>query len=113
MKPYMFVFNAIPTSSNKECKDIAGGRVHIWVMEENLETAKIRALTDIASYHWKVTGVEYESEILPEQFSHLHESEALLYHKALQNGIAADYLASPVKQGSPDDPVVIRKLDRP
>lgn len=109
----MFVFSAIPTSSNKDCKDIAGAKVHIWVMEENLETARIRALTDITSYHWEVTDVEYESEILPKQLSYLHESEALLYHKALQNGIAADYLAFPVKQGSPDDPVVIRKLDRP
>lgn len=111
MKPYMFVIDAVPLSSNKTCQDIAGGKVHIWVIADDKETAKIQALEYIAKYFWKATNIEREFEIQQEQLPRLHEDEELLYRKALLYGIAADFLAYPKKPGNPTDPVVYRKLE--
>lgn len=95
MNPYMFVINAIPQSNNKEHEDLAGAKVHIWVISDDRETAKIRAIDYITKYHWEVTSVEYELLIQPEQIPNLHNNEALLYKKALQYGISADFVAYP------------------
>ncbi|WP_238650026.1 hypothetical protein [Paenibacillus piscarius] len=113
MNPYMFVINAIPAPSNKDCEDIAGARVHIWVISEDKESAKIRALDYITKYLWEVKNVEYEFEIQQELIQKLGEDELRLYQKALLYGIAADFLAHPRIPGNPDDPAVKRRLDLP
>ena len=88
----MFVFNAVPIPLNKSCERVAGAKVHIWVIATDMESAKIRALDYIANYFWEVTSLEYELEIPQEQISQLHEDKIWLYQKALQYGIAADFL---------------------
>jgi hypothetical protein len=101
----MFVIDAVPLPTNTELSDIAGARVHVWVISNDKESAKIRALDYIAMYQWKVSTVERELEIQPEQISGFHEAEIALYLKAQQFGIAADFLAYPKSPGNPTDPV--------
>lgn len=110
MKPYFFVIDIVPLPDNKECQDIAGGRAHIWTISDDKEKAKLRAVDYIKKSHWQVIGFEYEFEIREEQIAMLHEDEASLHKKALQHGIAADYIAYPKIPGNPDDPPVIRQL---
>ncbi|WP_375104097.1 hypothetical protein ACDZ28_04205 [Paenibacillus sp. RS8] len=109
----MFAIDAIPAPSNKDCDDIAGARVHIWVISKDKEGAKIRALDYITNYHWEVTNVEYEFEIQQALIPNLGVDELRLYQNALLYGISADFLAHPKIPGSPEDPSVKRKLDLP
>lgn len=113
MNPYMFAINVVPTPDNKDCEDIAGAIAHIWVISEDKESAKIRAVDYITSYLWKIINFEHEFEIRQEQIPELHEAEASLYKKACQYGIAAEYIAHPKVPGNPDDPVILRKLQKP
>lgn len=110
MYPFMFVIKGIPLPENHNYGTIGGANIHIWVMSDNLSNAKDNALSFIQEYLWKPQSVEHAFEILPGQISQLHEDEAKLYHKALQNGIAADFLAYPVVDGNPNDPI---KVGRP
>lgn len=111
MNPYMFVFEAVPEETNERCKEIAGALVHVWVMSDSMEAAKIIATANIKSYHWDVKGIEHEFVIQPEQISRLHKREAALYHLALKNGIASEYIAHP-KVPRPDNVVGIQRLER-
>ncbi|NTW72887.1 MAG: hypothetical protein HGA49_11695 [Eubacteriaceae bacterium] len=110
MKPYMFVIKAVPLPTNEDCKDIAGAKVHIWVFADSKENAKVRAMNYIMKLLWEIKDFEYEFEIRQEQIPNLHEDEAVLYRKALQYGIAADFLAHPKVPGNPGDPVIKRLL---
>lgn len=94
----MFVFAGIPCAENDKCSDIAGAKIHIWVMDKDHEVAKIRAINYIEDTLWKITNLEHDFSISPEQLDNLHESEYILYKKALEFGIAADFLAYPKKQ---------------
>lgn len=113
MKPFMFAIKATPKPENEQCADIAGANVHIWVMADYLEEARERALAYIATYLWDVQTIEHELEIQPEQIAGLHVNESLLFQKAVQHGIGADFLAYPKHQGNADDPVKLRVLDLP
>ncbi|QQE75188.1 hypothetical protein [Brevibacillus composti] len=113
MNPYLFVINIVPMPDNKDCEDIAGAKAHVWVIAEDKESAKLRAINYIEKSLWKVINFEYELEIHQEQIPSLHEDEVRLYERALQHGIAADYIAYPKKPGKPDDPVIKRQLRNP
>ncbi|NGP56809.1 hypothetical protein FLT15_00060 [Paenibacillus thiaminolyticus] len=113
MKPFLFVINAVPIPDNKECEDIAGAIVHIWVFAKDKEEAKINAIDYIRNYLWEVTNFEYELEIQQEQIAKLHEAELALYNKAFHFGIAAEFLAHSKVPGNPDDAVEIRSLNKP
>lgn len=113
MNPYMFAINVVPTPDNKDCEDIASAIAHVWVISEDKESARIRAVDYITSYLWKVINFEHEFEIQPELIPELHEAEALLYMKALQHGISADYIANPKVPRNPGDPVILKKLQKP
>lgn len=113
MNPYLFVINVIPMPENKDCADIASAIAHVWVISEDRESAKNRALDYVTSYLWEVIDLEREFEIQPQQIPVLHEDEALLYKKALQFGIAADYIAHPKIPGKIDNPVIKKRLRRP
>ena len=93
LNPYMFVINVIPTMENEFYKDVAGAKVHIWVISSDIETAKLRAISYNEKFLWKIINFEYEFEIREEQIPKLHEDELRLYQSALRHGIAADYIA--------------------
>ncbi|AIQ73907.1 hypothetical protein NST28_11825 [Paenibacillus sp. FSL R10-2791] len=112
MNPYMFVIDAIPAPTNKDCEDIAGARVHVWVISKDKENAKLQAMDYITSYLWTITNIEYELEIQHEQILDLGEDETQLYRKACQFGIAADFLAYPKIPKDRNDPVIKKKLRR-
>lgn len=107
MFPYMLVIDGVPLSENHNYDTVGGAKIHIWVMDEDADSAQEKAISLVNQYLWEVKGVECVLQISQEQLQHLHKAEALLYQKALQNGIAADFLAYPRVDGTPDDPTVI------
>lgn len=103
----MFVIKAEPAPENRYHGRIAQGRFHIWVISGSSELALDRAKAYIKKQLWTPGEVEYAFEILPEQLPSLHEDEVALYQKALVYGIAADIIASPIEEGSSDDPMMV------
>lgn len=105
MKPFMFVIHSIPLPSNKNYATIRQAIVHIWVFETSIDKAQSKALSYIKSLNWNPLKIEYAFEITDEQLPHLHKDEKRLYQTALLSGIAADFLASPIREKSSDSPV--------
>lgn len=98
VNPYLFVIDIVPTQENKDCKNIAGAKAHVWVISQDRESAKLRAINYIEKTLWKVINFEYELEIQQEQIQTLHADEFRLYQSALRHGIAADYIAFQKRQ---------------
>lgn len=105
MKPFRFVIKSVPLPNNKNYRTIKQAMVHICVLSSDIGTAQEKALSYISSFDWNPLKVEYALAITEEQIPHLHKDEFLLYQKSLIYGIAADFLASPVREKSPDSPV--------
>lgn len=105
MDPFMFVIRSVPLPSNKNCKSIRQAIVHIWVLDSSIDKAQEKALSYIKSFSWNPLKVEHAFAITDEQLDHLHKDEERLYRSALLHGIAADFLASPIREKSPDSPV--------
>jgi len=103
LKPYSFAFKAVPTPENTDCSDVAEALVHIWVISDDKEKAKTKALSLISSYLWDATSIEIDLEVPPEQLPGLRADEAKLYNKALQHGIAATFLALPKAECAHDE----------
>ena len=107
MVPFMFVVNGAPLPENHNYDTIGGAKIHIWVMDEDINSARDKALSMVSQHLWSAKQIEHEFEISLSQLPDLHEAELLLYQKALRYGIAADFLAYPKMDGDPDDPIVI------
>lgn len=107
MLPFMFVINGTPLPENHNYNSIGGAKIHIWVMENTIDSARDKALAMVKNYLWSVQEIEHELQISEEQLHNLHDAEALLYQKALRHGIAADFLAYPKVDGDPNDPIAI------
>lgn len=107
MLPFMLVINGLPLPENHNYSTVGGAKIHIWVMDNDADSAQEKAISLVKQYLWEIQSVEYVLQISQEQLQHLHEAEALLYQKALRNGIAADFLAYPKVDGNPDDPILI------
>lgn len=93
LKPYFFKINVVPMQENKVYESIAGAIAHIWVISNDRESAKIRAIDYNKKFLWKITSFVYELGIHEEQIPELGEEESYLYHSALRHGIAAEYIA--------------------
>lgn len=107
MFPFMLVINGTPLPENHNYNTVGGAKIHIWVMDNDADSAQEKAESYVEQYLWKIQSVEHVLQIASEQLQHLHEAEALLYQKARRNGIAADFLAYPKVDGNPDDPILI------
>lgn len=107
MFPFMLVINGTPLPENHNYNTVVGAKIHIWVMDNDADSAQEKAESYVKQYLGKVQSVEHVLQISSEQLQHLHEAEALLYQKARRNGIAADFLAYPKVDGNPDDPILI------
>lgn len=95
MNPYMFVVDVIPTPENEFYENVAGAKAHIWVLSNDKESAKLRAMDYNKKFMWEVVNFEHELEIHEKQIPKLHEDELRLYQSALRYGISADYMAYP------------------
>lgn len=93
--PYLFIVDIIPMPENEFYENITGAKAHIWVISNDKENAKLRAINYTQKFLWEITSFEYEFEIREEQIPKLHEDELRLYQSALHHGIAADFLAYP------------------
>ncbi len=105
MQPFMFVIHSVPLPKNKNYKTIHKALVHIWVMDESIQAAQDKAFAYIKSFNWNPLRTEHAFQINEEQIASLHPDEARLYQKAILYGIAADFLASPIREKAPDSPV--------
>ena len=105
MKPYMFVVKSVPLPSSRHYRTLRQALVHIWIMDSDMDSARENVLSYIRSLNWNPLSVEHALEIQEEQLSHLPKEEAVLYQKVLCNGIAADFLASPIRERPSDSPV--------
>jgi hypothetical protein len=94
---FRFVFAAEPTPGADQAADIAGGRIEVWVDENNAETAEAKARAYIMGYSWIVKELE-TSEHWPEELCPDPEKSAAsfaLHRKAERNGISALFQAWP------------------
>ena len=105
MNPFMFVVKSVPLPRNKNYHSVRQALVHIWVFDNSIDDAQKKALHYIKSLDWNPLSVEHALSIYSEQIPHLHKDEAVLYRKACLYGIAADFLASPIREKSQDSPV--------
>lgn len=96
MAPYMFVIHSVPSPSNQHFETVRYAKVHIWVMDDDGDSALNRARSYIAEQNWQPLQIEYGAPIPPELLPQLDTEEARLYLTALQYGIAADFVAAPV-----------------
>jgi len=103
----MFVIKSIPTVMNQNYGKIGGAFVHVWVMDGEQDAALLRAKAYIRSCLWEPEAVEYAFQILPEQIPELHEDEAKLYRRALEQGLAADFLGWLTDEGESGSPVLL------
>ena len=110
MRPFAFVVASVPLPESKWHHQLAGANVHIWVMDNSIDSARNRAICYIQDQAWKPHEIRFETEIPREQIPSLGKGEARLYNQALTSGLAADFLAFPLQDGDPDDPVVIGQL---
>lgn len=109
-KPFMFVIKSKPLPDNNNYYSIRSALVHIWVLDISIDDAREKAFSYIKSFHWAPIVVESAFAILPEQLSHLDTRELLLYQKALHYGIAAEFLASPLRDQDPETPPEYRNV---
>lgn len=107
MFPFMLVINGTPLPENHNYNTVGGAKIHIWVMDNDADSAQEKAESFVKQYLWKIQSVEHVLQISQGQLPYLHEAEALLYQKALRDGIAADFLAYPKVDSDPDDPILI------
>lgn len=107
MFPFMLVINGIPLPENHNYNTVERAKIHIWVMDNDADSAQEKAVSLVKQYLWEIKGVEHVLQISQEQLKHLHKAEDLLYQKALRDGIAADFLAYPKVDGNPNDPILI------
>ena len=107
---YMFVFKGVPAPTNPASVELKQALIHIWVMDPDASIAEERAMRYITDHGWNPTSVEYAFEILPETIPQVGAAESQLYQRACLYGIAADFLASPLAEGAPNDPVHIRRM---
>lgn len=107
MLPFMFVIDGVPLPENHNYSTIGGAKIHIWVIDTEIESAKYKAISYVSQYLWHAQSIEYAFEILPEQIRELDIIEATLYQKALRDGISATFFAYPKVDGNPDDPIQI------
>lgn len=107
MTPFMFVIDGTPLPQNHNYSKVAGAKIHIWVMDDNMDSARSKAISLINNSLWEIQGIEYAFEMLQEQISELDKLEVQLYQKALRLGIAALFVAYLETDGHPGDPVII------
>lgn len=107
---YMFVILAKPSPENERCAALREARVHIWVNRFDESDALQSANAYIEHYGWIPSKVECAFEIQDKQIPKLGVSESRLYEQACLSGIAADFLAYPLKEGKPNDPVCLERM---
>lgn len=107
---YMFVILANPSPENECHATLKEARVHIWVNRSEESEALQSANAYIGRYGWIPSKVECAFEIQEKQMPKLGVSESRLYEQARLSGIAADFLAYPLEEGKPDDPVRLERM---
>lgn len=107
IRPYMFVIKSSPTEMNRYYGKAGGAIVHVWVMDDDPESALSRARDYIRSFHWEPEEVQYAFQPLPEQIAQLEKDELSRYHSALSHGVFGDFFGWLKDEGKPGDPAVL------
>ena len=109
MKPFMFLIKGVPLPTNQNYEIVSSAHVQIWIMDNKVQSAQSRAFEYLKSHLWEPTKIEYAFVISPEHLAYLHKSEVLLYQKALQNQIAAEFVTYPKNENQSVDPVTFER----
>lgn len=110
MNPFYFVINAEPSTSSPHAQTVAGTFVHIWVLADSIETAQALAMAHIMDQGWIGQDIGFLSGCTPELLADLNAAESAAYRKALQQGIAAYFVAWPHEER---DYTEISSMDSP
>ncbi len=104
MASFMFVIDSTPLPQNQNYGSVAGAKVHICVIAEDISSARQKAISYVDKYLWIPKKIEYSFEMPQEQIPLLERPEEALHQKALRDGIAAvfyGYLDSVPPPGTP------------
>lgn len=89
MKPHFFLFKAKPSINNPQYENLLGAYIRVWVIDEKIGSAEIRAREYLQKYLWELTSLDIATEMHVEQLSQLGKQESDLYQKVLKYGISA------------------------
>lgn len=88
---HVFVIEAKP-NQDSEYKSYGDSRVHIWVRGGDIDSAKAIMLNHVRSHHWIPKEIVSAYSIPLPLTDNLDTQESALYHRALQYGVASDFL---------------------
>jgi len=106
---YCFHVKAEPLPDSEHAADIGGAFVNIWVMDESIEHARMKADAYLAQYGWVPLDYEYSLEPTLEQISKLDQPEHQNYEAGKRNGISAVFSAWP-KETRPEGVIELRSM---
>ena len=113
MPIYRFSIACTPTAGSARATDIKSADADVWVLEESMAAAEIKARSHLLDYAWVPTSIEIAIEPTPEQIERSGKDTQALHRKALQKGVASMLIASPKAEGQEDDPIRIRSMGAP
>ncbi len=89
MYPYFFSIKVLPSSDRHPIK---GGQAHVWVMDQNLDSAQIRAIDYLRKHHWEAQEIELAERMQPEQLAQMDKREEPHLLQAQRHGIGCSVL---------------------
>ncbi len=94
MGMYFLYFTAEPTTDSPEYGKIQPGYAHVWVQANSPEIAEFIAEGYMAREKLKPLTLEFVVDSRDMRLDDLGAAEASLYHRALKNGVALDFVSS-------------------
>ena len=89
--PLFYQFHVKPTAQNSQVDELAGAIATVIVFADTEELGRARSSRYIARQHWEIVEVKRVIRICPKQIANLQKSFQLLFQKAEQFGIAAQF----------------------
>lgn len=108
MFPFMFVIDSIPLPQNPNFGSVAGAKVHICVVDNDISSAQQKAMSYVEQYFWNPKEIELSFEMPQEQLPLLETPEEALLRKAFRDGIAAVFYGYLDSVPPPETPILIK-----
>ena len=93
--PFRFVVKVYPTINHPQSETIGWTYAHAIVFDGEIENATARLWLALKAAHWQVKDIECADVMPPSQLTEGGTAELALYHRAVQQGFAVDYVANP------------------
>jgi len=89
--PLFCQFHVKPTAQNSLVEELAGAIATVMVFADTEEIGRARSSRYIARQHWEIVEVKRVLRMCPKQIANLQKNFHVLYQKAEQFGIAAQF----------------------